>query len=118
LDVLGGHAVAGSISKRATRRRELREEGSDLAAVPHSWDYATWPKGVWPHDAKRAQWVVKSHRQELVAAGALSRVGKTIIILGRPWVRWVERGVVNVSQFRSNNPRMRGAATTEQSLAR
>jgi hypothetical protein len=42
---------------------------------------------------------VRVHRQELVAAGALSRVGRELVVLGARYVRWLERKAVDVGHF-------------------
>lgn len=73
----------------------------------HSWDCRSWPPAVWPNDAKRARWVLRAYRSELVAAGALSRGGKALVILGRGYARWLARRAGEVTEFESNNPSMR-----------
>ena len=88
-------------------------------AAPHSWELSTWPPEVWPHDTKRAQWLVRAYRKELVAAGALSRVGKTIIFLGTPYSQWLARRADRVVEFAGNNPNIaqHGTASAKRRAA-
>ena len=75
--------------------------------IPHSWDVPNWPSGVWPNSPARARWVLRSFRGELVAAGALSRSGKALIVLGRGYAKWLAARAAYVAEFESNNPAMR-----------
>jgi hypothetical protein len=75
--------------------------------IPHSWSLSSWPASVWPNESARARWVLRSYRNELTAAGALSRSGKTLIVLGRGYARWLANRVAYVAEFESNNPAMR-----------
>jgi hypothetical protein len=83
----------------------LRKIGRPKSATPnpHSWDIATWPTEVWPHEKKRAQWIARAYRKELIAAGAMSRVGKTLVFIGAPYTRWLERRARHVVEYASNN---------------
>lgn len=90
------------MSKRAPRR----SPDSD-AFVPHSWPVRDWPASVYPGNPKAGRWLVRSHRGELVAATALGRVGKSLVIIGPRYVRWLEKKSLAVGDFESNNPRMR-----------
>jgi len=51
--------------------------------------------------------VLRSFRGELVAAGALSRSGKALIVLGRGYAKWLANRAAYVAEFESNNPAMR-----------
>lgn len=78
--------------------------------IPHSWPARKWPTSVHPGDINAARWMVRSFRNELVAAGALARVGKALVVIGPRYVRWLEGKTLNVGDFQSNNPRMRAAS--------
>jgi hypothetical protein len=75
-----------------------------FTATPHSWEFSSWPSHVWPNNQKRGQWICRAYRRELVAAGALSRIGRNVIIIGAPYVRWIESHMDQVIDFKSNNP--------------
>lgn len=89
------------------RNSIARSDPLGVLELPHSWSLSTWPAAVWPNEPRRARWVLRSHRSELMEAGALSRSGKTLIVLGRGYARWLSRRVVNVADFESNNPNLR-----------
>lgn len=76
--------------------------------APHSWDLEHWPESVYPHTTGRARYMLRAHRAELTAAGALSRVGREIIVLGAPYTKWLQSGAANVSGFEvpANRSRM------------
>ena len=74
--------------------------------LPHSWDIQSWPAAVWPCSGERARWVLRAYRSELVA-GALSRTGKLLIVLGKGYARWLDSRMAQVGEFESNNPKLR-----------
>ena len=72
--------------------------------VPHSWDLEHWPAHVYPHATNRARWLLRAYRQQLIAAGALSRVGREIVVLGRQYARWLEhRAAEKVADYVPNS---------------
>jgi hypothetical protein len=68
-------------------------------AAPHSWDLEHWPQSVYPHTTGRARYMVRSHKDELLAAGALSTVGRELIVLGARYTRWLEARATHVADF-------------------
>lgn len=79
------------------------------ANLPHSWELDSWETvapDVWPHTTARAKWIARAYRKQLVAAGALSRVGRCIVILGAGYARWLENRAAEVTEYKSNNPRI------------
>lgn len=94
---------------------ERKGRSAPSPAVAQSWDLSTWPPEIWPNDSKRAKWVLRSFRDELIAAGALARGGKGLIVLGRGYSRWLERRAAYVREYTSNNPLIR--ATDEGGAA-
>jgi hypothetical protein len=57
--------------------------------APHSWDLEHWPVYVWPHTRSRARYVIRMFKRELIAAGALYRVGRQFVLLGAGYTRWL-----------------------------
>lgn len=72
---------------------------TQATATPHSWSIETWPTPVYPHEAKRARYLVRTRRNELMAAGALVRVGRELVVLGDRYSRWLERQASRVPDF-------------------
>lgn len=80
---------------------------------PHSWSLGTWPEEIWPHSTHKARYVVRTHRNELTAAGALTRVGRELVILGEQWHAWLEAQRGNLDGWEpiaANRARMAAAA--------
>jgi len=67
--------------------------------IPHSWSIARWPADVYPGSPSRARYVVRVHRNELLQADALSRVGRDLIVLGQRYGRWLEKKSANVPGY-------------------
>jgi len=72
---------------------------SSSAAAPHSWSIADWPPSVYPNDSKRGRYLVREHKTDLLASGALSRVGRELVVLGPRYCRWLERQSSRVPDF-------------------
>lgn len=81
-----------------------------ITKVPHSWSVATWPTEVWPHSADRARWLVRAHRDELVKAGAMTRVGRELVVLGARYDKWLQRQAGNVTTYEFPGKRDEAAA--------
>jgi hypothetical protein len=68
-------------------------------ATPHSWGVESWPADVYPHRPNRARYLINTHRSDLMAAGALVRVGRELVVLGAKYTRWLERQASRVPDF-------------------
>jgi len=58
--------------------------------APHSWGIETWPQHVYPHSSGKGRYIVRCNRDALVAAGALTRIGRDLVVLGAPFSKWLE----------------------------
>lgn len=67
--------------------------------IPHSWSIEHWPEHVHPGTPTRARYLVRANRDSLLAAGAISRVGREIVILGGRYSRWLEKNTANVPGY-------------------
>jgi hypothetical protein len=67
--------------------------------TPHSWGIESWPADVYPHRPNRARYLISTHRDELMAVGALVRVGRELVVLGTRYTRWLERQASRVPDF-------------------
>lgn len=79
-----------------------RRTVSTAVQAPHSWDLQHWPEAVYPHNKSRARWLVRAHRAELLAAGAIARVGRELVFFGERYTRWLQSQTVNVPGYVSN----------------
>ena len=89
-------------SKRKAKRLPIAPPVS--SAAPRSWELRTWPAQIWPHATRRAQWISRCYRKELLAAGAMTRVGKMLVFIGLQYEAWLEHRVNQVVEDQSNNP--------------
>lgn len=80
----------------------MRRNVSSAQQAPHSWDLEHWPPTVYPHSEGRARWILRAHRNELMAAGALVRVGRELVVLGDRFTRWLQMQAANVPGYESN----------------
>jgi hypothetical protein len=90
--------------KRAASRQSV--------AMQPSWNIDNWPPETWPNTVERARYVIRANRDSLMAAGALSRVGRELIILGTRYQRWLERHASNVPGY-TIAPNERAASSVE-----
>jgi len=101
-----------TISNRSTSRRSRADaptgddhahaapaKGIAVQAAPQSWDLEHWPVHVYPHEKGRARYLIRAHKLELVAAGALARIGREFVIIGVPYVRWIQKQVTRAAVY-------------------
>lgn len=67
--------------------------------LPHSWEVESWPSGTFPGDANKGRHVVRVHRKALLAAGALTRIGRKLVIIGQPYCKWLESQKPRVADY-------------------
>lgn len=79
-----------------------RRTVSTAAQAPHSWDLEHWPQEVYPHSERRARYVLRAHRNDLLAAGAIVRVGRVLVVIGDRYTRWLQLQASNVPEYASN----------------
>jgi hypothetical protein len=93
----------------------MSKRTSDAQLAPHSWSLVDWPPAVYPHNASKGRYLVRSNRDSLVKAGALTRIGRDLVILGAPFCRWLESQSRRVDAFPQIAPNRR--ATVDQAAA-
>jgi hypothetical protein len=81
------------------------------SSAPRSWELSTWPAEIWPHNPKRGQWIGRAYRDELLAAGAMTRIGMKLVFIGAKYESWLERRANHVVEFQSNNPALGKSGT-------
>lgn len=76
-----------------------------------SWSLADWPADVYPNDSLRARRVLRVHRKELMSCGAVSRIGRELVVFAEPYIKWVKSKASNVADFKvAANEARKGAA--------
>ena len=72
---------------------------SKASPLPHSWLVADWPAGVAPNRQTAARHLVRTHRDELIACGALCRVGRSLTMLGEGYATLLARRIAKVENY-------------------
>ena len=72
---------------------------NSLQKIPHSWAVDEWPSDVYPGRASKARYTLRANRTELVAAGALVRVGRDLVVMGGPYASWLAQKANRVDGF-------------------
>jgi hypothetical protein len=97
----------------------MSSRSSPAQPAPHSWDLGRWPPHVYPGTERRGRYVLRVHRQELLAAGALVRVGRELVVIGARYQRWLEKHAALVPDFEcpANRPQRRRLRTQHKASA-
>lgn len=72
---------------------------ADIEKVPHDWTIKTWPPGVFPYDGKKAKRWIRTNQKALVKAGAITRIGRDIVIIAAGWFRWYAANAKRVADY-------------------
>jgi hypothetical protein len=70
-----------------------------VSTVPHSWAMDEWPQTVYPHRSSRGKYICRAYRDELIAAGALTRIGRDLVVLGTGYSAWLSKQSSKVADF-------------------
>jgi hypothetical protein len=67
--------------------------------IPHSWSVEDWPPSVYPCRASKGRYILREYRDALVAAGALVRVGRDLVVIGPAYEKWLAKQASRVAGF-------------------
>lgn len=73
-----------------------------VSPLLQSWSLRTWEQQaphVWPGNADLARKILRAHKAELHAAGALCRIGRELIFIGAGYQRWLSSNAHRVTEF-------------------
>lgn len=70
-----------------------------ISPIPHSWALTEWPEHVYPHDASKARYILRANRDSLVAIGALTRIGRDLVVFGAGYNQWLHLQAGKVAGF-------------------
>jgi hypothetical protein len=85
---------------------------NDVEKLPHSWRMDDWPDEVFPGNKSRARRLVYMHEDELIACGALTRIGRYKVILGAGFSVFLNKQSHRVKDFHIA-PNRKHAASVE-----
>lgn len=77
----------------------MQRKASPAELVPHSWDIEHWPQQVYPHTPNRGRYVVRSHKTELLNCGALTRVGRDLVVIGAAYAKFLATRAERVAGY-------------------
>lgn len=78
--------------------------------IPYSWTINRWPDDVYPFDPKRARYFVRAHKDEMIRAGALVRVGRELVVIGDRFDRMLRKMSSRVDGYECAANKSRAAA--------
>lgn len=67
--------------------------------MPHSWSIEDWPADVFPNKPSRGRYLCRAYRDQLLAAGALTRIGRDLVVLGAGYASWLVANTGRVCDF-------------------
>jgi hypothetical protein len=66
---------------------------------PHSWSISQWPADVYPSNSTKGRRLCRTYRDELIAQGALTRIGRELVVMGGAYTRWLLSQSARVKDF-------------------
>lgn len=84
---------------RATHKKTESSATERIATVPHSWPSSHWNPDVYPNTQQKAKYLVRTYRDELLACGALTRIGRDLVVIGSAYVKWLNKHRAHVPGY-------------------
>jgi hypothetical protein len=82
--------------------RNSKSPPTPRSVMQPSWSIEKWPPDVFPNTVERARYIVRAYKDSLLAAGALARVGRELIVFGARYQRWMEKHAANVPDYENS----------------
>lgn len=95
-------------------RKQLNTSAATPSSLPHSWSLADWDReapGVWPNRTARARYLYRAHKRDLLAEGAVVRVGRNIVFIGSQYAKFLARKATDIPGYQSPTNRSNAEAT-------
>lgn len=70
-----------------------------VESMPQSWAIPDHPRGVYPGDPSKMKYLSRAYRDELMACGALARIGRDLVVLGAGYAAWLAKNQNRVHGF-------------------
>ncbi len=84
--------------------------------LPHSWLVCEWPTHVAPNSQPSATHLVRQHRKELIACGALARIGRNLIVYGQGYGLFLSRMTDRVEGYQIAPNRIKAVKITPKPI--
>jgi hypothetical protein len=75
----------------------MTTEKFSFAPVPNTWTWGDWPPDVYPFNGTSGKRLIHKNEMALLKAGALTRVGHKMIVMGPGYMRWMALQAVRVN---------------------
>jgi hypothetical protein len=75
------------------------KRNAESISLPHSWDFSSWPQSVFPGNGKRAKYLFRTWKRDLLADGAVARVGRVMVFFGDGYARFLRKGVRRIPAY-------------------
>ena len=67
--------------------------------LPHSWPINSWPADIYPNDPRKARYLVRANKNDLLQHGALARVGRQLVVIGSRYDKWLQKRAAYVPGY-------------------
>jgi hypothetical protein len=67
--------------------------------MPSSWGIPSWPAAVYPGTPAKGRYICREFKDELIDAGALTRVGRDLVVIGVGYAAWLAKKSAGVRGF-------------------
>ena len=79
--------------------RKPRKKTQPIADTLTCWNFENWPEHVFPHNEDAGRHLCREHREGLMRAGALVRIGRQIVVMGIPYLNFLQKHASRVPDF-------------------
>src|SRR5579862_3298068 len=92
---------------------------STAQSAPHSWSVARWPGHVWPGDSVKGRRFCRTFVNELTECGALTRMGRDLVVMGGPFTEFMlkQREAVKDFEIPANKPEVLAKRASKKEFA-
>jgi hypothetical protein len=67
--------------------------------LSRSWTFESWPPDVFPHDAEKARYFYRTHKDELAAERVVSRHGRTLVFSDAAFAKYLAKRAARVAGY-------------------
>lgn len=78
---------------------QTKMKSEAITPLPHDWTIDTWPAGLFPYNGASARHLIYVNQPQLLAAGALVRIGHKIVILAAGYLKWLASNASRVPEY-------------------
>jgi hypothetical protein len=80
-------------------KKVVKRKTEIATAIPHSWSFRNWPATGHPGDGEAGRRVVRRNLDALLRECAVTRQGRSMIVFGREYDRWLRLQTPRVKAY-------------------